>query len=148
MIFNYAQKRRCGQPRTELPPAVSKMPTFMLGSHTLTIRNGIKLLLQLLTPPCSFHPSPSSCPSCSRLTLSLILGWYNMGLVFVTEKFLKLTTDLPPSPTGEGEPKKTGPAPDFPRLCSSVADPPACLEQHIPPLQVPIPGKLRLGKAV
>lgn len=71
-----------------------------------------------------------------------------MGLVFVTEKFLKLTTDLPPSPTGEGEPKKTGPAPDFPRLCSSVADPPACLEQHIPPLQVPIPGKLRLGKAV
>lgn len=120
MIFNYAQKRDCGKPGTELFPAVSEMPTFMLGSHILTIRNKIKMLLQLPTPGLSsFHPSPSSCPSCSRLTLSFTLGWHNKGLDFADEKFPKLTTDLPPSPTGECEPKKRRHAPDFPLLCAA-----------------------------
>lgn len=120
MIFSYAQKRSCGQPGTELSPAYSEMPTFMLGSHILTIRNEIKLLLQLPTPgPCSFHPLPFSRPFCSRPALSLTLGWHNMGLVFVAKEFLKLTTDLPPPPAREGEPKKRGPAPGFPLLCAA-----------------------------
>lgn len=107
-IFNYAQKRSCGQPRTELFPAVYEMSTFMLGRHILTIRNEIQLFLQLPTPgPCSFHPLPSSHPSCSRLTLSLTLRWHNMELVFATENFLKLTTDLLPPPRTERESQKT-----------------------------------------
>lgn len=63
----------------------------VLGSHILTIRNEIKLLLQLPTPGHrSFHPSPSSCPSCSRLTLSLTLGWHYTGFVFASLTFWKV----------------------------------------------------------
>lgn len=106
MIFSYAE-RSWGQPGTEFSPAVSAMPAFIPGSHTWTIREEMKLLLQLPAPgPCSFlplflwHTDPFPHP------------WVTLtGFVFAHENFLKLTRDVLPSPTGEREPKQRGSAP-------------------------------------
>lgn len=53
--FQLCTERSWGQPGTEFSPAVPEMPAFMPGSHILTIREKMKLLLQLPAPgPCSF----------------------------------------------------------------------------------------------
>lgn len=128
MIFSYAE-RSWGQPGTEFSPAVSEMPAFIPGSHTWTIREEMKLPAPGL---CSFlplflwHTDPSPHP-CMTL----------MGLVFADENFLKLTRDLLPSPTGEGEPKQRGSAPGFP-LCISMADPKSCQQQELLTPRVPL----------
>lgn len=137
MIFSYAE-RSWGQPGTEFSPAVSEMPAFMPGSHILTIREKMKLLLQLPAPgPCSF-PLTSFLPLFLWHTDPFPHPWVTTtGLVFADEKFLKLTRDLLPSPTGEGEPKQRRSAPGFP-LCISMADPKSCQQHKLLNLRVPL----------
>lgn len=105
----------------------------MPGSHTLTTREEMKLLLQLPAPgPSSFPPlflwqtDPFPHP------------WVTpTGHVFADEKFLKFTRDLLPSPTAEGEPKQRGSVPGFP-LCFSMADPKSCQQHELLTPRVPL----------
>lgn len=59
------------------------------------------------------------------------------GVVFADEKFLKLTRDLLPAPSGEGEPNQRGSAPGFP-LCISMADPKCCQQHELLTPRVPL----------
>lgn len=136
--FQLCTERSWGQPGTEFSPAVSEMPTLMPGSHTLTIREEMKLFLQLPAPgSCSF-PLASYLPLFLWQTDPFPHPWVTlMGLVSADEKFLKFTRDLLPSPTGKGEPKQRGSAPGFP-LCISVADPKCCQQHKLLTPRVPL----------